>query len=92
MTTSSTTTPLLSDVFDTDHYRARPTDNITWTPRRTTQPCDECAALQHQTRGAAGPRRPAKHRRTITPDNIALLLCHNHADAWRARDHHDTDR
>jgi hypothetical protein len=50
--------------------------------------CDECAARQHETRGATpeggGLRAPAKHRRIV--GELALLLCHEHAELWRTRD------
>lgn len=88
---AKTAVPALSDAFDNDKYRARPTDGVSWAPVRTAQPCDECAAVQHQTHGAAGPRRPARTRRSITPQ-ITLLLCHIHADSWRTRDSSDIGR
>lgn len=80
-----TTTQTLSARFDVDAYHARPKDTIRWTATRSGRGCDECAALQHETRGQYGPRHPARQRRAITggPD---LLLCHTHADAWRTRD------
>jgi hypothetical protein len=50
--------------------------------------CDECGARQHETRGqtseGGGLRAPARHRRIVGA--LALLLCHEHAELWRARD------
>lgn len=88
------TAAALSKHYDTDTYRARPTDidSITWraVPRTPRQPCDECGALQHQTRGASGRPQPARQRRHL--DGVRdLLLCVDHSDAWHARDDYDTE-
>lgn len=84
---STPTTDSLSARFDADSYHARPKDLIRWTTATGQRPCDECAALQHETHGTH-PRKPARHRRAITegPD---LLLCHPHAEAWKDRDAYD---
>lgn len=78
----------LSAQFDADRYHLRPKDTIRWSTVRGSTPCDECGALQYETRGRYRSRRPARHRRTIAggPD---LLLCHSHAAAWHARDDYD---
>lgn len=56
-------------------------------------PCDECAAVQHETDGACGPRADAKSRRTLDlgrGGKHVLNLCHQHAQLWRERDETDT--
>ena len=60
----------------------------------TTIPCDECFALQHESRGAYGSRHQAKRRRTLPPtrqrEGTVLNLCRSHAMSWQERD--DADR
>jgi hypothetical protein len=53
------------------------------------RPCQECAYMQHETGGAFGPRRQAKHRRTH-PRGGAIELCTAHADLWKTRDEKDS--
>lgn len=79
------TTARLSVILDNDDQHARPTDKVRWTRATGTAPCDECVALQHETRGEHR-RKPARHRRTIPGGPAALSLCSLHAEAWRARD------
>lgn len=54
--------------------------------------CDECARIQHETRGASGPRMAPRERRTIAhgEGSVSLLLCSRHAAAWRDRDQADS--
>lgn len=91
MTTS--TAAVLSRHYDTDNHRALLTDTITWraVSRTSRQLCDECGAIQHETRGTSGRPFPARHRRVIAGVDRDLLLCTGHADAWHARDDHDTE-
>ena len=60
----------------------------TWTPVKLVRPvsCDECFALQHETRGAAGHRADARFRRTVANGGPVLLLCSRHAASWHERD------
>lgn len=82
--------PDLSDALADPFHRLRPGQQATWTPvRASTVDCQECAHLQHERRGAFGPRRQAKWRRK-TPDGTRMDLCRGHALAWRTRDHTDT--
>jgi hypothetical protein len=46
--------------------------------------CDECAALQWETKGASGHRSPARTVRRVRDER--LNLCHQHAALWKARD------
>lgn len=62
-----------------------------YTPLRALRlpPCDECSALQHETRGAYGARARAKYTRTLTHRGAPtkpLRLCTQHAQVWRTRD------
>ena len=86
----STPTTGLSTALDTDTYRARPSDDIRWSKAAGSAPCDECVALQHETRGAHR-REPARRRRAVV-GGPSLLLCQRHADTWGARDDHDLAR
>lgn len=90
---SAPTLPTLSRQFDSDSYRARPTDSITWraVARTARQLCDECRAIQHETRGESGRPNPARHRRSIDGAGVDLMLCVGHADAWHTRDDIDTE-
>lgn len=84
---------VLSRQFDCERYRALPTDQVTWTaqPRSPRVNCDECGAIQHETRGASGRPNPARHRRRIGGAGEYLVLCETHAQAWRDRDAYDTE-
>lgn len=77
----------LSAHFDTPEYRlSRTQPRATWTTKVGTY-CDECAQLQHETRGASGPRMQPKQRRTVA--RASLALCNRHANAWHDRDDAD---
>jgi hypothetical protein len=68
-------------------YRLAPGEHARWTRRNTASSvdCEECAALQHELRGAYRPRRRATIRRT-RPGPLHLDLCSAHAELWRERD------
>lgn len=78
--------PVLSARFGNGEYRAGPGMKVKWTRKapRARADCDECAALQHETRGAYGPRRQVRARRAVT--GTTLDLCAAHAVAWKSRD------
>jgi hypothetical protein len=82
-------TPALSTMFAHGEYRAGPGVKVKWTRRapRGTADCDECAALQHETRGAFWPRRQVRVRRSV--NGTTLELCAAHAVAWKNRDHQE---
>lgn len=83
--------PPLSAALATAPWRLRRGQMARWTRiRPRTLDCQECAHLQHEMRGAYGPRRQAKHRRVV-PGFTRLDLCHAHAQAWRERDQNDTE-
>jgi hypothetical protein len=44
-------------------------------------PCDECIALLYEADGVGPYARSARWR--LSRNNKSLLLCHEHADAWR---------
>lgn len=78
----------LSDRYDEYAYRASRRRPPKWAklPAATakTAMCAECVQLQHETRGAAGPRsRPTQIRRS---GDTELVLCVAHAESWRERD------
>lgn len=79
-------TASLSQQFAHGEYRAGPGVKVKWTRRapRTRADCDECAALQHETRGAYWPRRQVRVRRAV--HGTTLDLCPLHAAAWKDRD------
>lgn len=83
----------LSQGYDTPEYRLdRSRPKASWA--KLSKPpakahCDECARLQHETRGAAGPRMQPRYRRTLPDGGPKLLLCGRHAEAWRDRDDQD---
>lgn len=81
--------PTLSKRFGHGEYRAGPGQKVKWTPKkpRVHTDCEECSALQHETRGAYGPRRQIRTRRAV--NGTGLDLCHAHALAWKGRDTHD---
>lgn len=84
----------LSWHYDTVEYRLGPTQpKATWTSvtgSAAGAACDECARLQHETRGAFGPRMRPRHQRTVLGGGPTLALCGTHATAWRDRDADDT--
>lgn len=61
----------------------------------STIPCDECFALQHETRGAYGSRHSAKERRVLAAtqqrESSTINLCRGHAAVWHERDEADRD-
>lgn len=79
--------PGLSTGLAGQHEITAPTQKVKWTRRAATSrvDCQECAMLQHETRGSYGPRRRAKWRRT-TCLGAHLDLCTAHMQAWKARD------
>lgn len=87
---TQTTTAPLSKAFENPSYRASATEKPKWTPVKVKAPmaCDECAAVQHETRGTYGPRANARQRRAFVGGPI-LRLCTRHANAWRERDEKD---
>lgn len=77
--------PALSHQFAASTWRLAPGEKAKWTALKVrTIDCRECAVLQHEQRGAYGPRRIAKHRR-VTPAG-RLDLCRAHSQGWRERD------
>lgn len=79
-------------------YQARPGDRPRWSKIDTPPAgamCDECAQLQHETRGRYGPRKQPRERRTFPAiagkraAGPALRLCYQHAQVWHAKDDHD---
>lgn len=75
----------LSTAYDTPEYRAAGRA-VRWSAYKgTREHCAECAARQHETRGAYGPRMRPTQRRAL-PGGPTLLLCGCHAQAWRDRD------
>lgn len=82
-------TPALSQQFARGEYRAGPDVKVKWTRRvlRGRADCDECIALQHETRGQYWPRRQVRTRRAV--HGTTLDLCAAHAVAWKDRDHQE---
>ncbi|MGW0058092.1 hypothetical protein [Nocardia nova] len=78
----------LSQHYATDPWRASGERQPKWTAvKGSTAPCDECYWVQHETRGAYGLRRQAKHRRAFPRErDTAVRLCTPHADVWKERD------
>lgn len=75
----------LSRLLNTPEQAAR--DNVVhWSGIKSAKSpdCDECAAVQWETRGASGARSPARTVRRVR--DVKLHLCHQHAALWRARD------
>lgn len=82
--------PELSLMLSAPVYRLLGGQRAKWTDLSTTTiDCQECAMLQHETHGAYGPRRLAKHRRKH-PDGPALDLCRAHTQTWKRRDAQDS--
>jgi hypothetical protein len=79
--------PALSRHLAEHHQLIQPWDTVKWTRRaaKSRLDCQECAMVQHETRGAYHPRRRAKLRRT-TSFGSRLDLCNAHAQAWKTRD------
>jgi len=87
--TAETGAPL-SEHFAVEAYRVRGSERPKWAKATVrTKHCDECAMIQHETRGAVGPRMQPRHRRTLPDRKVSLLLCTRHAQAWRERDEAD---
>lgn len=85
--------PALSKTLAACQYRLGPGDQARWIRINVkTLDCMECAHLQHETRGAFGPRRQAKRRRIgPEPDFARLDLCRAHALVWEQRDETDSN-
>jgi hypothetical protein len=82
--------PDLSAALATPAYRLDRGEKAKWTRINVkTIDCVECTHLQHETRGAFGPRRQAKWRRAL-PEGHRLDLCRAHEMAWRERDKTDS--
>ena len=81
--------PALSQRFANGEHRAGPGVKVKWARRapRSRADCDECTALQHETRGEYWPRRQVRVRRTV--NGTTLDLCAAHAAAWKDRDHQE---
>lgn len=80
----------MSKAFAVMSYRSSPEERPKWSAIKVKNPmpCDECAAVQHETKGAYGPRANAKQRRAFKGGPI-LRLCTRHANAWHERDQKD---
>ncbi|WP_067904544.1 hypothetical protein [Nocardia vaccinii] len=80
----------LSARYDDPEYRASAAARPSWAKIATPPTgawCDECAQLQHETRGASGLRMPPRMRRSIPGHReLALKLCSRHGQAWKERD------
>lgn len=81
----------LSAMYGVPAYRSSPAEVAKYSPSSTQLPCDECVAVQHETRGQFGPRMQAKARRTFK-GGPNLRLCRRHANAWRERDGADVKK
>lgn len=81
----------MSDSLGSDNYRALPTDKLSWRASGKGVDCDECTALQYESRGRYK-REKARHVRAISGTGPLLHLCVRHAEAWRARDAYELDR
>lgn len=81
----------LSKALAVYEYRLALDEVAKWTDIRVKapKPCQECAQLQHETRGSFGPRRQAKHRRTH-PMGPKLELRSAHTEQWKVRDAEDS--
>jgi len=86
----------LSAKFADPDYRASAGRRPSWAkianPAAKGAMCAECAQLQHETRGAFGPRMQPRTRRSFPKSaggSPALALCTRHAQAWRDRDAED---
>lgn len=81
----------LSKALSAFEFRLDRGEVAKWTAIRVKgpRPCDECFNLQYETAGAFGPRRKAKHRRTLPTGNV-IELCAAHADLWKNRDAADS--
>lgn len=89
--TPSPDIPALSTGLGGPARRLRLGETARWTRINvSTIDCQECAHVQHETQGRFGPRRLAKHRRTLPAGGPALDLCRGHAQAWRRRDAADS--
>jgi hypothetical protein len=93
---SARTIPM-SKMYEAPQFRARPQTKDDkqgrkprWTVAKLKTPpsCDECFAVQWESKGAFSPRADVKHRRTFK-DGTMLGLCNLHADAWHERDEID---
>jgi hypothetical protein len=81
--------PQLSARYAHPPWLAGHGDTVRWTRQAATgrADCDECAALQHETRGEFWPRRQVRARRVVnTNPATALRLCGAHTAAWKDRD------
>lgn len=80
----------LSKLYSVPAYRGSKNDRPKWTQYKTVRPvpCDECFAMQVETKGACGPRADAKQKRSFT-GGPELKLCRTHAALWRERDEKD---
>lgn len=77
----------LSKLYAAAMYRASKTERPRWTQVKLVRPipCDECFAMQIETKGECGPRADAKQRRAFLGGPV-LALCRAHALLWRERD------
>lgn len=66
----------------------RKDDTVRWTTLKSAKAptCDECAARAWETHGS---ERPTVARVKRTVRTAHLLLCHPHAQLWKARDNDD---
>jgi len=80
----------LSQALAVDANRLIRGETARWTSVRikSPRPCQECSQLQHETRGAFGPRRQVTHRRKH-PYGGVLELCNEHTRLWKERDEQD---
>lgn len=81
----------LSKALAVYEFRLAADETAKWTDIKVKAPrdCQECAQLQHETRGPNDPRRQAKHRRTH-PMGPKLELCSAHTEQWKVRDVEDS--
>ena len=81
----------LSKALSGPDYRLRKDEKAKWTNvnLKTYRPCQECAAVQHETGGAFGPRRQIKKRRRVVGGKV-IEMCQQHAQLWRELDAKDS--
>jgi hypothetical protein len=81
----------LSQMYSVPAYRSSAEERARYAESKSQLPCEECVAVQHETRGEFGPRMQTKVRRTFK-GGPNLRLRRRHANAWRERDEADVKK